>query len=177
MTAKSVGKPVANGTGKVFVFGVDDDSRPHAAWFPKAQGEAARAAAKQLRLNAVEVENGIAADLVTKVPAGRIHANGPGVVPTVPADLYENVIATINPRGEAGRAANDNVATDVPATWDAIKPGHVVLACESLIDGWWEAVVVDRTGDKLYLRWRDYPAQPKFTAKVTAVALFNPANP
>ena len=77
MTQKSVGKLGANGTGKVFVFGVDDDYKPHAAWFPKAQGEAARAAAKQLRLNAIEVDNGTAADLVTKVPAGRIHQTGP----------------------------------------------------------------------------------------------------
>lgn len=55
--------------------------RPHAAWFPRTQADQARAAAKQLRLNVIDVPNGRAADLVGKLPAGQIHAAGPGMVP------------------------------------------------------------------------------------------------
>ena len=157
------------------MFGLDSNWRPHAAWFPHTQAEPARAAAKQLRLNVIEVANGTAADLVAKLPAGQIHAAGPAMVPPVREDLYEKVVATINPHGEAGKEPGEPIATEFPSTyWDAIKPGHVVLAQDSLIEGWYEAVVVGRTGDKLTLRSRDYPGYPKFTVPVTAVALVNP---
>jgi hypothetical protein len=175
MTDKSNGKPNGNSSTKVIVFGVDDDCKPHGAWFAKDQAATARAAAKQLRFNVIEVTNGAAADLVSKLPLGRIHANGPGVVPTVREDLYENLVATLNGRGEAGREPGESVAADLPASWDAIKPGHLVLVSDSLVEGWWAAIVVARAGDKLTLRWRDYPGWPKVTVRASAVALVNPA--
>ena len=175
MTQKSVAKPSAAASSKVVVFGLDSNWRPHAAWFPHTQADQARAAAKQLRLNVIEVANGRAADLVEKLPAGQIHAAGPAMVPPIREDLYEKIIATINPHGEAGQEPGEPIATDFPSTyWDAIKPGHVVLAQESLIGGWYEAVVVSRTADKLTLRSRDYPGYPKFTVPVLTVALLNP---
>ena len=67
------------------------------------------------------------------------------------------------------------IVRDLPATWAAIKPGHLVLAQDSLVDGWYEAIVVGRSGDKVTLRSRDYPGFPNFTVPVTAVALVNPA--
>jgi hypothetical protein len=175
MTQKSAVKPHSDASAKLIVFGVDDDCKPHAAWFPKNQADTARAAATQLHLNAIEVTNGTAADLIAKLPPGRIHAPGPGMVPTVREDLYEKLVATINPRGEAGQNPGEPTATDLPGNWDSIKPGHLVLAQDSLVEGWWAAVVVDRTGDKVTLRWRDYPGWPKFTVRVAAVALLNPA--
>ena len=175
MTQKSAVKPNSDASAKLVVFGVDDDCKPHAAWFPRNQADTARAAATQLRLNVIEVTNGTAADLVAKLPLGRIHAAGPGMVPTVREDLYEKLVATINPRGEAGQNPGEPTATDLPGSWDAIKPGHLVLAQDSLVEGWWAAVVVDRTGDKLTLRWRDYPGHPKFSVRATAVALMSPA--
>jgi hypothetical protein len=96
-------------------------------------------------------------------------------VPVVREDLYEKVIAALNPRGEAGRDPGEPIATDLPSSWDAVKPGHLVLSQDALVEGWWAAVVVDRTGDKVTLRWRDYPGWPKFTVRVAAVALLNPA--
>ena len=184
MTQKSVAKPSATPSakpnpgaapGKVVVFGLDSNWRPHAAWFPPTQADQARAAAKQLRLNVIEVANGIAADLIAKLPAGQIHAAGPAMVPPIREDLYEKVVATINPRGEAGQEPGDPNPADVPKTyWDGIKPGHVVLAQDSLIEGWYEAIVLGRTGDKLTLRSRDYPGQSKFTVPVSAVALVSP---
>ena len=175
MTQKSGTKPNSAAAGKVVVFGLDSNWRPHAAWFPHTQADQARAAAKQLRLNVIVVANGTAADLVAKLPAGQIHAAGPAMVPPVREDLYEKVVATINPRGEAGQDPGAPVVTDLPETWAAIKPGHLVLAQDSLVGGWYEAIVVGRTGDKVTLRSRDYPGFPNFTVPVKAVALVGPA--
>ena len=175
MTQKSGTKPNSAAAGKVVVFGLDSNWRPHAAWFPHTQADQARAAAKQLRLNVIEIANGTAAELVTKLPAGQIHAAGPAMVPPVREDLYEKVVATINPRGEAGQDPGAPVVTDLPETWAAIKPGHLVLAQDSLVGGWYEAIVVGRTGDKVTLRSRDYPGFPNFTVPVKAVALVGPA--
>ena len=94
------------------MFGLDSNWRPHAAWFPHTQADQARTAAKQLRLNVIEVANGTAADLVAKLPAGQIHAAGPAMVPPIREDLYEKVVATINPRGEAGQEPGDPIVTD-----------------------------------------------------------------
>jgi hypothetical protein len=175
MPQKSVAKASAAASSKVVVFGLDSNWRPHAAWFPQTQADQARTAANQLRLNVIEVANGTAADLVAKLPAGQIHAAGPAMVPPVREDLYEKIVATINPRGEAGQDPGEPTVTDLPETWAAIKPGHVVLAQESLIEGWYEAIVVGRAGDKVTLRSRDYPGFPNFTVPVKAVALIGPA--
>ena len=174
MTQKSVVNSSAAVSGKVVVFGLDSNWRPHAAWFPPTQTDPARAAAKQLRLNMIEVTNGTATDLIAKLPAGQIHAVGPAMVPPIREDLYEKVVATFNPRGEAGKEPDAPILTDLPETWATIKPGHLVLAQDSLIDGWYEAIVVGWTGDKLTLRWRDYPGHPKFSVRATAVALMGP---
>jgi hypothetical protein len=174
MTQKSGAKPNSAAAGKVDVFGLDGNWRPHAAWFPHTQADQARTAAKQLRLNVIEITNGTAADLVAKLPAGQIHAAGPAMVPPIREDLYEKVVATINPRGEAGQGSGAPLLTDLPETWAAIKPGHLVLAQDSLIGGWYEAIVVGRTADKVTLRSRDYPGYPNFTVPVTTVALVGP---
>src|ERR1019366_7639566 len=106
MTQKSVAKPNSAAAGKVVVFGLDSNWRPHAAWFPQTQADQARAAAKH----------------VTNPPAGKIHAAGPARVPPVREDLYEKVVATINPHGEAGQDPGEPIATDFPSSyWAAIK--------------------------------------------------------
>lgn len=174
MTQKSGAKPSGNAAAKVVVFGFGNSDKPHAAWFPHAQADAARGAAKQLRFNVIDVTNGHAADLISKLPAGQIHTPGPGMVPIVREDLYEKVVATFNPHGEAGREPGEPVVTEMPTSWDAIKPGHLVLYHEGLSDGWWEGIVVNRSGDKITLRCRDYPGYPKFTVPVTTVALVGP---
>ncbi len=175
MTEKTTGKATSGPPTKLVVFGVDGECRPHAAWFSNENADAARTIAKQLRLNVIETVNGKAADLVAKLPAGRIHANGPGAVPPVREDLYEKLVATLNSRGEAGKQPHEPTLTDLPSSWEGIKPGHLVLANDTLTEGWWAAIVVGRSSDKLTLRWRDYPGHPNFTVPATAVALVGPA--
>jgi hypothetical protein len=103
MTQKSVTKPSAAIEAKVVVFGVCNDDRPHAAWFPHTQAEPARAAAKQLRLNVIEVTNGTAADLIAKLPAGQIHAAGPAMVPPVREELSKRSSPPSIQGGKPGR--------------------------------------------------------------------------
>ena len=93
------------------MFGVDDNYRPHVAWFPKAQADAARAAAKQLGSTWSKLPNGSAADLVTKFPAGqnpcqraRNGARCSG------ENLYEKVVATLNP--EVNRQGGEREVVD-----------------------------------------------------------------
>jgi hypothetical protein len=175
MSQKTAVKPKADVSAKIVVFGVDDNCKPHAAWYPKVKAEAARTAAKQLRFNVAEVANGVAAEIGSKIPEGRVHAAGPGLIPTISEELYGKLVATINARGEAGQQPGKPILRDLPTNWDGIKPGHMVLARESLVLGWWEAIVVERAGEKVTLRWRDYPALPQFTTPLTAVAVIHPA--
>ena len=68
------------------------------------------------------------------------------------------------------------VARGLPRSWDEIAPGHLVIAQESLVNGWWEAIVLDRKDDLLTLRFRDYPRLPKFFRHRSAVALMSSAS-
>ena len=49
-----------------------------------------------------------------------------------------------------------------------------MIAPENPVEwGYFEAFVLERNGDMLTLRWRDYPEQPIATRHVAAVALLN----
>jgi hypothetical protein len=52
----------------------------------------------------------------------------------------------------------------------------VVIAQESLVDGWWEATVTEVRDDILTLRWRDYPRQAAVTRNRKEVALLFSGN-
>ena len=49
-----------------------------------------------------------------------------------------------------------------------------MIAQESLDNGWWEAIVLERKDDVFTLRFRDYPQLPKFFRHRSAIALINP---
>jgi hypothetical protein len=66
------------------------------------------------------------------------------------------------------------VAIGLPKSWDEIAPGHLVIAQETLEYGWWEAIVLGRTGDMFTLRFRNYPHLPRFVRHRSAVALMSP---
>ena len=91
--------------------------------------------------------------------------------------LYSEIIVTlaVEPQAAVGKDHDEPpVATGLPRTWDDIAPGHLVLAQEALDYGWWEAIVLGRTGDMFTLRFRDYPKLPKFVRHRAAVALISP---
>ena len=64
----------------------------------------------------------------------------------------------------------------VPGSWDAIKPGSLVLATTGPMEGWFESLVVaTRADDRFLLRWRDWPDEPEFTRRREELALLHPA--
>ncbi len=50
-----------------------------------------------------------------------------------------------------------------------------MIAHQSAIAGWWEAIVLARDGEMLALKWRDYPDEANVLRHVASVALMKPA--
>jgi hypothetical protein len=99
-------------------------------------------------------------------------------VPNIRQNLYSAFISTLAQTPQAALAKDDEaplpeVASGLPTSWGEIAPGHLVIAQETLEYGWWEAIVLDRNGDMLSLRFRDYPKLPKFARHRSAVALIS----
>ena len=122
------------------------------------------------------------AEVAKKLPVGQLYANGRAFVPNVRQTLYSDVIVALAAEPQQAAVGPDDdkastpVARGLPRSWDEIAPGHLVIAQESLDNGWWEAIVLDRKDDMLTLRFRDYPRLPKFFRHRTAVALMSPAS-
>jgi hypothetical protein len=94
--------------------------------------------------------------------------------------LYDRLVEQLRlagqqvPGEDAGQSGADQPAPGLPATWDDIAVGHMVIAHDSANAGWWEAIVLARDGDMLTLKWRDYPHQANAVRHAGAVALLKP---
>lgn len=77
----------------VVLFGLDQRGKPTAARFAETQAALAAKAATQLRLRVLAVANPAIAELAAKLPAGRIHASGKGLVSHIRTDLYGRLVA------------------------------------------------------------------------------------
>jgi hypothetical protein len=164
----------AKPTAKYILLGADEYAKPRAARFSAEDPELLAKAAASMYLRLVEVTDPEVAEIATQLPAGRLHANGKGLVPYIKGDLYNELLcATL-----ANQAPEPNPGPspqDLPRTWDEIAPGHLVIARETLEVGWWEAVVVERNGDLVTVRYRDYPQYAPMVRHRSAVALISPA--
>jgi hypothetical protein len=181
----------------VVLFGLDETGKPRAARFSGEHIDLAAKAAGLMNLIICYVNSPELATIAQQLPVGRIHANGRGLVPNVRRDLYDRLIEATRPATktdsdnqgtgtpadnptEIGAPNSDpaspapNIAQGYPCDWDDIGVGHLVIAQEDAVNGWWEAIVTDRAGDMLTMRWRDYPGHPKFVQHRTAVALLKP---
>jgi hypothetical protein len=124
------------------------------------------------------------AELAKKLPPGRLYSTGRGFVPSVGRSLYDRIVEQLKLAGqpvpdEADQPKDDRpgaaqAAPGLPSSWDDVAVGHLVIAQESLDDGWWEAIVLARDGDMLTLKWRDYPWQPNVLRHAGSVALLKP---
>lgn len=76
--------------------------------------------------------------------------------------------------GTASKAADSKLKPD-PRLWDQLTVGSLVIAPEAKTkdDGYWPAIVsaISKDGQKLTIRWRDFPKQPPLTVKRRSVAL------
>lgn len=153
-------------TRTVIMFGVDKERKPHAARFTgEIDAVLARAAAAMGMRLAVPVTKKHF-EVVGKLPVGKLHATGNGLVPNVDQKVYDEIIAMVG--GDSGL-----ISSTLPKSWKELVPGHVVLAQDGLEDGWWEAIITKKSADALTLRWRDYPGQSEFVRPIAAVALMN----
>jgi hypothetical protein len=163
---------------KVYVLlGTNEYAKPRGARFSAdADPELLAKAANLMHLWLIEVTNDELAELATRLPTGRLHASGGGLVPYIKGELYFELLG----------AALDDVqwpppdpgpAQKLPRSWEEIASGHVVIARETFECGWWEAVVVERNGDLLTLTHRDYPRVPKFVRHRSAIALISAPAP
>jgi hypothetical protein len=146
------------------LFGLDEKEQPRGAFF-KPQDEALltrMAKGLGLRIGIAHATHQLA--VASQLPKGDVHATGTKAVPVIPLDLYEKLNALVG--GETGAISNSQ-----PKSWDEIEPGHLVIALDSLSDGYWPAVVVKRHENNLVLKWRDFPSQGELVRDVNSVAL------
>lgn len=110
--------------------------------------------AEAMNLWMFEVKDADLAAIAKRLPTGRLHGSGRGLVPFIKGDLYAELVS---------ETVGDQ---EVP-----IAPGHLVIAHETHELGWCEAIVLKRNGDLLTLKYRDYPKYSKFVRHRSAVAL------
>jgi hypothetical protein len=171
VTPAKKSKP-AKPTAKYVLFGADEYAKPRAARFSAEDPALLAKAAETMNLRLVEITEPEVAEIAATLPAGRLHASGKGLVPYIKGDLYNELLcATL--ANEAPQPNPDPAPQDLPRTWDELGPGHLVIARETLEVGWWEAIVVERTGDLVTVRYRDYPRYPNMVRHRSAIALIS----
>jgi hypothetical protein len=158
------------------LFGIDGRGKAKAARFGKEHAGLAMKAADQLQLQVLASNDPKIADIAARLPVGRVHATGRTFVPFIRRDLYDQLLAAAADgnlhqppappaNGTSGNAAGSppsRSSPKLPRTWQEIGVGDLVVAQQSLEDGWYEAIVLDANGDMFSLRWRDYPRQRQF---------------
>jgi hypothetical protein len=168
---KSKPVPPAKPAGKAYiVFGADEYARPRAARFSADDALLLEKAVEAMHLRLVEANKDDLAELARRLPAGRLH------LPYVKGELYSELLSVIL-AGEWPQHHPGPAAQELPARWDEVAPGHIVIARETFECGWWEAVVVERNGDLVTLRYRDYPKYPALVRHRSAVALIGAPAP
>jgi hypothetical protein len=170
--AKSKTAPSSGPASPTFiVFGADEYGKPRAAHFTGIDRDALAKAAAAMNLRLFEVTKGDLAGIAKQLPAGRLHASGQAFVPFIKGPLYAELVGfTVGEQQPPPASAS---APKLPASWDEIAPGHLVIVHETLDCGWWEAIVVARTGDTLTVRYRDFPKYPTLVRHRSAVALIS----
>jgi len=186
---------------QLFVLGLDENGKPRGARFAELKDNIASAAVDmncRVLINQPEAVS----DIAMKLPVGRIYASGKAFIPNIRRDLYDKISEAARIAAEKSDAQIDVGATEqsavvkslidqadsapaearcvspvtsgLPRSWETIGVGHMVVFHESPDDGWWEGIVINREGDLLTLRLRDFPKQGTFVRHINTVALVNP---
>ena len=180
-SATKTSTPAADDVG-LLVLGFDEQQKPCGARFVGAKPDLVAKAAQLMGLEVYKASSPDVAEVAKKLPVGQLYATGRAFVPNVRQTLYSDVLVALSAEPQQAAVGPDDhkastpVARGLPGSWEEIAPGHLVIAQESLANGWWEAIVLDRKDDMLTLRFRDYPRLPRFFRHRTAVALVSPAS-
>lgn len=188
MTRKKV-KPVDGGS-PLYVFGLDETGKPRGARFPQGLKDNIVAAAVAMKFNIVHDHSAEFAVLGEKLPIGRIYGSGKSFIPNIRRDLYDKLRAAQERPNEPIKDGvyfsvvgseittithADPAARPLPKTWADVQPGDLVIAQQNHIEGWWEAIIIERApNDILTLRWRDYPDEGTVQRHLGGIALINP---
>jgi hypothetical protein len=194
IAASAKAKPQANTTtpAALILVGLDDQGKPHAAWFTADQVDAATLAAEMMDMASIDVGGSELAALAGMLPKGKLFESGKAFVPFTKRDMYdrlagfldEDFVASTALRVEAAKAAaaesyakasKGEAPLHLPEDWSKLAVGDLVLATEDPDEGWWPCEVVAVLDNKQFrLRWRDFPDQDAFIAAVTDIALVHP---
>ena len=171
----------------LIVFGTDRRKKRHASRFGSETAARALEAARSMGMRTLPVVSDEQREIALKLPKGSISPKGRTVVPLVRPALYDKLLAVAGPSSDPGKpgelpppdasAAKQaaDAKPDATTGWSKLVKGSVVLAKESLEDmGWYEFIVQSIDGEVLTLRWQAWPDYPKFSRKVTQVALLHP---
>jgi hypothetical protein len=159
----------------VIVLGLDEKSKPRAARFAAAHAALATKAANLMGLTVCPVTTELV-ELSKKLPGGRVYANGKGFIPNIRKNLFDKILEVAGINVQAAPPTNSTPATSLPSSWDDIDVGKLVLAQDKPTDGWWEAVVIEKSEGVFTLRWRDYKDDP-FKRTLAALALLTAGIP
>ena len=167
------------------LFGIDNRGKPKGARFGKERASLAMKAATQLQLQVLACNDPKVAEIAAGLPVGRVHATGRTFVPFIRRHVYDQLLAAAangaapsdNPsNGSSGGSGSTpgGSAPHLPKHWQEIGVGDLVVAQDSLEDGWYDAIVVQVDGDMLTLQWRDYPRERRVVRHRLRLALLYP---
>lgn len=156
------------------IYGLDELNKPRSAQLIASDPDLVAKAAGLADLEICEAKTKALKEVAKTLPLGRLCANGRASAPYVDPALYRTLFDVLAVLPKADREPKA-LPSGLPQTWQDLAPGHLVIAQETAELGWAEAVVVERKGSVVKLRYRDYPYLPKFTRPIAAVALLNAA--
>lgn len=162
------------------VFGQDKAKKLRAGWFGPDQAELAAKAAAAVGLSVWKLESDADRRLAAKIKAGNVHGAGDRLLPIIGRKIFAEIAAAAAssaPSVKNGKksATAEIVYRGIPSSFDEIEAGHLVIAQDSPKDGWYEAIVLARSGDRFTVRWRDYPKYAPFDRSLISIALPPPS--
>jgi hypothetical protein len=133
--------PMSDDIG-LLVLGFDEQQKPCGARFVGANPDLVAKAAQLMGLKVYKASSPDVAEVAKKLPLGQLYATGRAFVPHVRQSLYSEVIVALAAEPEQAAVGPDDdqastpLARGLPGSWDEIAPGHLVIAQESLANGW-----------------------------------------
>jgi hypothetical protein len=173
--AKAGTKP-STPAAPLIVLGYDENHKPRAARFPATDAELVAKAAQLMDLKVYQAATEDLAALPRRCRRAGSTATAAASCLTsgkacTARSSWSSRANQKPPSAKTKTSCRSRSAYPGPGTR---SPGHLVIAQEALDYGWWEAIVIGRSGDMFTLRFRDYPKLPKFVRHQSAIALISP---